>query len=83
MVFLIVVTLIAAALLSSALNDHSDGVIVLMIVLIGGRLGFAQQRDAAQAMEAWLRAADGVPADCRLLAACDVFFNDATPTCES
>ena len=54
----IVVILIIAALLSFALSDATDGVIILVIVLVSGLLGFAQERGAAKAMGALLQAVE-------------------------
>lgn len=54
----IVVILIVAALLSFALSDATDGAIILMIVVVSGLLGFAQERGAAKAMGALLQAVE-------------------------
>jgi Mg2+-importing ATPase len=51
----IVLILIVAAALSFGLNDPSDGVIILVIVLVSGLLGFWQERGAARAIEALLK----------------------------
>ncbi|MGD0277235.1 MAG: HAD-IC family P-type ATPase, partial [Syntrophales bacterium] len=47
----IVLTLIFAAVLSSFLHDPTDAIIILIIVLVSGLLGFWQERGAANAME--------------------------------
>ena len=54
----IVVILIIAALLSFALSGATDGGIILVIVLVSGLLGFAQERGAAKAMGALLQAVE-------------------------
>ena len=43
--------LLAAALLSFALHDPTDAIIILGIVLVSGLLGFWQERGAATAIE--------------------------------
>ena len=47
----IVLLLIAAAILSFALRDAPDGIIVIGIVLVSGLLGFWQERGSARAVE--------------------------------
>lgn len=47
----LVLLLIAAALLSLALHDTTDAIIILGIVLISGLLGFWQEHGAAKAVE--------------------------------
>jgi len=47
----IVLTLLAAAGLSLFLRDSTDAVIILVIVLVSGLLGFWQERGAADAVE--------------------------------
>ena len=47
----IVLLLFAAAMLSFALHDSTDAVIILGIVLVSGLLGFLQERGAATAVE--------------------------------
>ena len=54
----IVMILIIAALLSFALNDTTDGAIILLIVLVSGLLGFWQERGAAKVMSALLRSVE-------------------------
>jgi Mg2+-importing ATPase len=54
----IVVILMVAVLLSFALNDASDGAIILVIVVASGLLGFWQERGAAQAMATLLRSVE-------------------------
>lgn len=54
----IVVILLVAVLLSFALNDATDGAIILLIVAASGLLGFWQERGAAQTMAALLRSVD-------------------------
>jgi Mg2+-importing ATPase len=46
----IVATLIAAAILSIALGDVTDALIILVIVLVSGLLGFAQEWRADEAV---------------------------------
>lgn len=50
----IVVILMVAAVLSFALNDATDGAIILFIMLVSGLLGFWQERGAAHTMAALL-----------------------------
>jgi Mg2+-importing ATPase len=50
----IVLLLIGAACLSVALHDPTDGVIILAIVLVSGLLGFWQEHNAANIVEALL-----------------------------
>jgi Mg2+-importing ATPase len=47
----IILTLLAAAGLSLFLHDSTDAVIILVIVLVSGLLGFWQERGAADAVE--------------------------------
>ncbi|ARV57964.1 magnesium-translocating P-type ATPase [Nostocales cyanobacterium HT-58-2] len=47
----IILILIAAAILSIFLNDKTDALIILIIVLVSGLLGFWQERGAADAIE--------------------------------
>lgn len=47
----VILILIAAAVLSFALRDSTDGLIILVIVLVSGLLGFWQERGAAVAVE--------------------------------
>ncbi len=110
----IILILIAAALLSLALHDPTDGAIIVAIVVVSGLLGFWHERGATTAVEKLLEtvelkttvlragqetalptdelvpgdfvllsAGDGVPADCRLLAARDLFVDQSTLTGES
>lgn len=46
---LIILSLLAAPLLSFALNSVVDGVIILVLVVLSGPLGFSQERRAAKA----------------------------------
>jgi P-type Mg2+ transporter len=48
----IVLILVAATVLSMALGDLSDGLIILVIVAASGALGFWQERTAGQAVDA-------------------------------
>jgi len=110
----LVLLLIAAALLSFALHDPTDGIIILGIVGVSALLGFWQERGAARAVEkllatvavkasvlrdgrqteiavdelvsgdvVLLSAGSSIPADCLLLAAQDLFVDEAALTGES
>jgi Mg2+-importing ATPase len=50
----IVLILVAATVLSMALGDAADGLIILVIVAASGALGFWQERTAGQAVDALL-----------------------------
>jgi Mg2+-importing ATPase len=54
----IMVIVLIAVLLSFALNDATDGAIILVIVVVSGVLGFWQEQGAAQAMAALLRSVE-------------------------
>ncbi len=54
----IVLILIGAAVLSAALGDPSDALIIVAIVLVSGLLGFWQERGAASAVETLLKAVE-------------------------
>ncbi|MFO0015895.1 MAG: magnesium-translocating P-type ATPase [Synechococcaceae cyanobacterium] len=54
----IILILLAAALLSFALNSVVDGVIILVIVVVSGLLGFSQERGAARAVQQLLAVVD-------------------------
>ena len=58
------ILLIAAAILSMALGDLTDAVIILAIILISSFLGFWQERGAANAIEELLKM---VQIRCRIL----------------
>lgn len=110
----LVLLLMAAAVLSFALHDPTDGVIILGIVGVSALLGFWQERGAAMVVEkllttvaakatvlrdgrkteiaadelvpgdvVLLSAGSSIPADCLLLAAQDLFVNEAALTGES
>lgn len=50
----IIIVLVCAALLSSALGEHVDAAIIVAIVAVSGLLGFLQERGAVRAVEALL-----------------------------
>jgi Mg2+-importing ATPase len=110
----LVLLLIAAAVLSFALHDSTDGIIILGIVGVSALLSFWQERGAATAVEkllatvavkasvlrdggqteiavdelvpgdvVLLSAGSSIPADCLLLAAQDLFVDEAVLTGES
>lgn len=110
----LVLLLIAAAVLSFALDGPTDGIILLAIVGVSALLGFWQERGAARAVEkllatiavkasvlrdgrqteipvdelvpgdvVLLSAGSSIPADCLLLAAQDLFVDEASLTGES
>ncbi|MDR7438066.1 MAG: magnesium-translocating P-type ATPase [Armatimonadota bacterium] len=110
----LVMLLVAAAVLSFALQDPTDGAIILGIVAVSALLGFWQERGAATVVEkllatvavkasvlrggrqtevavdelvpgdvVLLSAGSRVPADCLLLAAQDLFVDEASLTGES
>jgi Mg2+-importing ATPase len=54
----IILILLAASLLSFALNSVVDGVIILLIVVVSGLLGFSQERGAAKAVRQLLAVVD-------------------------
>lgn len=54
----IILILLAASLLSFALDSVVDGAIILAIVLVSGLLGFSQERGAAQAVRQLLAVVD-------------------------
>ncbi len=60
----IILILLAAALLSFALDSPIDGLIILVIVLLSGLLGFWQERGAARAVQQLLKT---VALECRVL----------------
>ena len=60
----IILILLAAALLSFALDSPIDGLIILVIVLLSGLLGFWQERGAARAVQQLLKT---VALQCRVL----------------
>ena len=51
----IILILVGAAVLSFALDSFTDGVIILVIVLVSGLLGFWQEHGAARAVEQLLK----------------------------
>jgi len=54
----IILILLAASLLSFALNSLADGVIILVIVVLSGLLGFSQEQGAARAVQELLAVVD-------------------------
>jgi P-type Mg2+ transporter len=50
----IVLILVAATILSGVLGDWTDSIIILVIILLSGLLGFFQERGAGRAMKALL-----------------------------
>ncbi len=60
----ITILLIAAALLSVALGDYSDAIIILFIILVSSILGFWQEKGAVNAVEELLKM---VQIKCRLI----------------
>jgi len=60
----ITLLLIAAALLSMALGDFSDAIIILFIILVSSVLGFCQEKGAANAVAELLKM---VQIKCRII----------------
>lgn len=54
----IIIILICAALLSVALGDSTDAIIIMAIILVSGLLGFWQEKGAAGAVESLLEAVE-------------------------
>lgn len=54
----IILILLAASLLSFALDSLADGVIILVIVVLSGLLGFSQEQGAARAVQELLAVVD-------------------------
>ena len=60
----ITLLLIAAAMLSLALKDNTDAIIILIIVLVSGLLGWWQEKGAANALDQLMKM---VQINCRVL----------------